>query len=436
MGLTFAQKILARGAGLSSVEVGQIVTVHPKRLLTHDNTAAIISKIEPELERYGVADPDQPVIVLDHISPARDTATAQAHKRVREFVARFNLRHFFDIGEGICHQVVLEQGLAPPGEIVVGSDSHTCTYGAVGAFATGIDRTEAAALLLTGETWLKVPPTIKVELSGRLPACTSAKDLILTLIGLLGADGASYRAVEFHGAIGQLSIDDRITVANMGVEMGAKAALFPVDEQTRGFLRETGRPEAENEFTWSDAEAAFEAVVGLDLGQVEPVVARPGAVDDVVPVSRAAGVKVDQVLLGTCTNGRLADLHSAAAVLAGRKAADTVRLLVLPASRRIFSAAAADGTLSELSRAGAVILPPGCGPCLGAHMGVLAPGEVCLSTANRNFKGRMGTPEAEIYLASPLTAAASALRGVITDPRQVDGPAPANGKTPQPGGRR
>lgn len=423
MGLTFAQKVLARSAGLSSVEVGQIVTVHPRHLLTHDNTAAIIGKIGEELEQYGIADPDQPVIVLDHISPARDTASAEAHRRVREFIARFDLRHFFDIGEGICHQVMLERGLAPPGEIVVGSDSHTCTYGAVGAFATGIDRTEAAALLLTGETWLKVPPTIKVLLSGSLPAWVTAKDLVLKLIGLIGADGASYQAVEYHGDIDKLGIDDRITISNMGVEMGAKIAVFPVDDLTLDFLQKTGCSRTESQLIWADSDATYERVVDLGLDKVEPVVARPGAVDDVVYAGRVSGTKVDQVLIGTCTNGRLSDLQAAADILKGRHIADTVRLLVLPASRGVFEAAVADGTISDLSIAGAVILPPGCGPCLGAHMGVLAPGEVCLSTANRNFKGRMGTPEAQIYLGSPLTAAATALTGVITDPREVVEPA-------------
>lgn len=423
MGLTFAQKVLARSAGLSSVEVGQIVTVHPRHLLTHDNTAAIIGKIGEELEQYGIADPDQPVIVLDHISPARDTASAEAHRRVREFIARFDLRHFFDIGEGICHQVMLERGLAPPGEIVVGSDSHTCTYGAVGAFATGIDRTEAAALLLTGETWLKVPPTIKVLLSGSLPAWVTAKDLVLKLIGLIGADGASYQAVEYHGDIDKLGIDDRITISNMGVEMGAKIAVFPVDDLTLDFLQKTGCSWTESQLIWADSDATYERVVDFGLDGVEPVVALPGAVDDVVCAGRESGTKVDQVLIGTCTNGRLSDLQAATDILKGRHIADTVRLLVLPASRGVFEAAVADGTISDLSIAGAVILPPGCGPCLGAHMGVLAPGEVCLSTANRNFKGRMGTPEAQIYLGSPLTAAATALTGVITDPREVVEPA-------------
>ena len=423
MGLTFAQKVLARSAGLSSVEIGQIVTVHPRHLLTHDNTAAIIGKIGEELEQYGIADPDQPVIVLDHISPARDTASAEAHRRVREFIARFDLRHFFDIGEGICHQVMLERGLAPPGEIVVGSDSHTCTYGAVGAFATGIDRTEAAALLLTGETWLKVPPTIKVLLSGSLPAWVTAKDLVLKLIGLIGADGASYQAVEYHGDIDKLGIDERITISNMGVEMGAKIAVFPVDDLTLDFLKKTGCSRTESQLIWADSDATYERVVDFGLDEVEPVVALPGAVDDVVCAGRVSGTKVDQVLIGTCTNGRLSDLQAAADILKGRHIADTVRLLVLPASRGVFEAAIADGTISDLSIAGAVILPPGCGPCLGAHMGVLAPGEVCLSTANRNFKGRMGTPEAQIYLGSPLTAATTALTGVITDPREVVEPA-------------
>ncbi|MCK4771396.1 MAG: 3-isopropylmalate dehydratase large subunit [Candidatus Latescibacteria bacterium] len=423
MGLTFAQKVLARSAGLSSVEIGQIVTVHPRHLLTHDNTAAIIGKIGEELEQYGIADPDQPVIVLDHISPARDTASAEAHRRVREFIARFDLRHFFDIGEGICHQVMLERGLAPPGEIVVGSDSHTCTYGAVGAFATGIDRTEAAALLLTGETWLKVPPTIKVLLSGSLPAWVTAKDLVLKLIGLIGADGASYQAVEYHGDIDKLGIDERITISNMGVEMGAKIAVFPVDDLTLDFLKKTGCSRTESQLIWADSDATYERVVDFGLDEVEPVVALPGAVDDVVCAGRVSGTKVDQVLIGTCTNGRLSDLQAAADILKGRHIADTVRLLVLPSSRGVFEAAIADGTISDLSIAGAVILPPGCGPCLGAHMGVLAPGEVCLSTANRNFKGRMGTPEAQIYLGSPLTAATTALTGVITDPREVVEPA-------------
>ncbi len=419
MAETFVQKVLARAAGRDRVDVGDIVTVHPRRLLTHDNTAAIIAKIGPELDRWGVADPEQPVIVLDHVTPAKDTATAAAHQAVRAFVTRFGLTHFYDVGRGICHQVVLEEGLAAPGDIVVGSDSHTCSYGAVGALATGIDRTEAAAVLLTGRTWLKVPPSVRITLAGSLPEAVTAKDLILTLIGRLGADGAAYRVVEFGGEIGALPVADRITIANMGVEMGAKAAVFEVDEATRSFLDASPLAPGDGSAVDADVGAEYESIHEVDLGTIAPVVARPGRVDDVIAVSEAAGTGVDQVLLGTCTNGRLEDLHAAAALLDGRPIAAGVRLLVLPASRRVFEAAAQDGTLAALSRSGATVLPPGCGPCLGAHLGVLAPGEVCLSTANRNFRGRMGTPEADIWLGGPTTAAATALAGVIADPREV-----------------
>jgi len=419
MGKTTSQKILARAGGLDEVTTGQIVTVHPDHLLTHDNTAAIIARIRDELAAWGIADREQPVIVLDHVVPAKDTATATAHARVREFVNAHDLPHFFDVGEGICHQVVLEQGLARPGSVIVGSDSHTCTYGAVGAFAVGIDRTEAAAVLLTGETWLKVPPTIRVELAGSLPPGVTAKDLVLTLIGRLGADGAAYRAVEYSGAVDGLPMEDRITIANMGVEMGAKTVLFPVDDATLRFLDGTGYDPGDGPFDWSDDDADFDREVVIDLDSQEPVVALPGRVDNVAPISEAAGTVVNQVLLGTCTNGRLADLRSAATLLEGRTIATGTRLLVLPASRRIFLAAATDGTLAILAGAGATILPTGCGPCLGAHQGVLAPGEVCLSTANRNFRGRMGTPDSEIYLGSPLSAAAAAITGVITNPREL-----------------
>jgi homoaconitate hydratase family protein len=299
--------------------------------------------------------------------------------------------------------VVLEQDLAPPGGIVVGSDSHTCTYGAVGCFATGVDRTEAAALLLTGETWLRVPATIRVELTGALPPGCFAKDLVLTLIGQLRADGASYRAVEFHGdGVASLSLDERMTVANMGVEMGAKVAVFPPEDPDR----------------WADPGATYERTVTLDLAALEPVVALPHTVDNVVPVREAAGTRIHQCLLGTCTNGRLGDLEAAARILRGRHVHPGVRLLVLPASRAVLQAALVADVIDDLLAAGATLLPPGCGPCLGAHQGVLAPGERCLSTANRNFKGRMGCREAEILLASPATVAAAALHGAVVDPRQ------------------
>jgi len=419
MGMTFAEQVLARRSGQGTVVPGQIVIVRPDHLLTHDNTAAIIGKIGADLDTHGVVDPRLPVIVLDHVTPAANEKTATGHQQVRAFVARFGLENFYDVGSGICHQIVVERGHAQPGRILVGSDSHTCSYGAVGAFATGIDRTEAAALLLRGETWLRVPESIRVTLRGELPAGVSAKDLVLRIIGDIGADGASYAAVEFHGDVAALSIEDRFTIANMGVEMGAKIAVFPVDAVTREYLAGIGVEEGDYEAVWADADARYARELAYDLAALEPVVACPHKVDNVKPVSELAGIEFDQLLLGTCTNGRLSDLEAAAVLLDGRDVAPGVRLLVLPASRDVLNAALERGVIEILTRAGAVLLPPGCGPCLGAHQGVLAPGEKCLSTANRNFKGRMGCKEAEIYLASPETVAATALSGRLTDPRTV-----------------
>ncbi len=418
MNQTFAQKALARSGGLDSVAIGQIVTVRPAHLLTHDNTAAIIGKIGDELEKYGVVDPDLSVIVLDHVVPAANEKTATGHKKVREYVAKHGLKNFYDVGEGICHQVVVENGHARPGTVIVGSDSHTCSYGAVGVFATGVDRTESAALMLTGETWLKVPPTIKVTLCGKFSPGVTAKDLVLRIIGDIGADGATYAAVEFHGDIGNLSVSERFTIANMGIEMGAKVAAFQIDDVAVKFLEQAGVPRDSYEPLWADEGAEYIRELEYDLATLEPVIAKPHTVDNVRGIGEVLGTKIDQCLIGTCTNGRLDDLQQAAAILDGKRVASGVRLLVLPASRTIFQQATEDGTLLKLSKAGATVLPPGCGPCLGAHQGVLAPGEACISTANRNFKGRMGCKEGEIYLASPATVAASALHGVISDPRK------------------
>jgi 3-isopropylmalate/(R)-2-methylmalate dehydratase large subunit len=417
MGMTFAEKILAKKSGNQTVVPGQIVTVRPERLLSHDNTSAIVGKIAKDLKEYGVKDPDKHVVVLDHVVPAATEKEAAGHKKVREYVRAYGVKHFYDAGEGVCHQLMVEKGLALPGALVVGSDSHTCMYGALGAFATGIDRTEAAGLLLTGETWLRVPVSFKVVLRHRLVAPTSAKDLILWLIGQIGADGATYAAVEFHGdGVAALSMDDRLTIANMGIEMGAKIAVFPVDDTTRAYLR--GIDAGAGEEVWADPDAAYERVIEVDLDTLVPVVAKPHAVDKVVSVAEAEGTKIDQFLLGTCTNGRDSDFAVAAKILAGKRIAPTSRLLLLPASRAILLRGLADGTLPALIAAGGMLLPVGCGPCLGAHLGALAPGEKCLSTANRNFKGRMGCKEAEIYLASPATVAASALAGEIRDPRK------------------
>jgi len=419
MAKTFAEKVLAKNGGLSQVVAGQIVTVRPAHLLTHDNTAAIIGKIGKELEKYGVVNTDLPVIVLDHVVPAANEKTAAGHKAVREFVKKFALKNFFDAGEGICHQIVIEKGFAVPGTIIVGSDSHTCSYGALSVFSTGIDRTEAAALLLTGETWLKTPQSIKIHLTGKFAPGVSAKDFILKLIGDIKADGANYCSVEFHGDISGLTIDDRITIANMGVEMGAKVAVFPIDEHAESYLNSVGIGPDRYEKIWADEGASYISELRYDLSTLEPVVARPHTVDNVARVTDVIGVDLHQCLLGTCTNGRLSDFETAAAIVKGKKISPNVRFLVLPASRAIFNEAIKKGYIETLSNAGAIILPTGCGPCLGAHMGVLAPGEVCLSTANRNFKGRMGCKESEIYLASPATVAASALTGKITDPRAM-----------------
>jgi len=419
MGMTFAEKILATYADEEKTVPGQIVTVNPDHLLTHDNTAAIIQKIPDELDQYGVASTDLPIIVIDHVVPAASEKTALNHKNIREFVSKHNIEHFYDAGEGICHQVVVEKGLALPSKILLGSDSHTCSYGAVGAFSSGIDRTEAAALLLTGQTWLKVPQSIKMTLENRLPKGVSAKDLVLHIIGDISASGATYCSVEYHGAVQHLSLDDRFTIANMGVEMGAKNSVFFVDDVTKKYLSSIGVNKHAYSPVYPDEDAQYNQRITYDLSNVVPMVAKPHTVDNVAPAESLTDIDIQQCLIGTCTNGRLSDLEIAAQILKGKKIDSHVRLLILPASRTILEEALNKGFIQTLVNAGAMILPPGCGPCLGAHQGVLSPGERCLSTANRNFKGRMGSKDAEIYLASPATVAASALTGHITDPREV-----------------
>ncbi|MFO8183915.1 MAG: 3-isopropylmalate dehydratase large subunit [Candidatus Aegiribacteria sp.] len=417
MGQTFAVKVLGRAAG-RTVREGEIIFVEPDRILTHDNSAAIIDKFRGVDPDGRVKYPDRIAIVLDHVIPAASSKNASGHRKIREFVREQGIVNFFDIGCGVCHQVMPETGLVTPGSIVVGSDSHTCTYGAFNSFATGIDRTEAAGIWITGRTWLRVPETMNVELTGAFNAGVSAKDLILTIIGEVGAGGANYMAVEFNGpGVGVLRMSDRMTIANMGIEMGAKVAAFPSNIITSQYFRalDMDIPDA----VWSDHDAEYARTLEFDLSEIGPVVAKPHQVDNVVPVEEVEGTRIDQVFLGTCTNGRVEDLKAAAAILKGERVHPDVRMIVGPASRKEFLRADAEGLISDLVKAGAVILPPGCGPCLGAHQGALAPGERCLSTANRNFRGRMGEKEAEIYLASPETAAVSAIAGKVTDPREV-----------------
>jgi 3-isopropylmalate/(R)-2-methylmalate dehydratase large subunit len=416
MGQTFAEKALARKAGLEQVEPGQILTVQPDKLLTHDNTAAI-AKIFREIGVERVARPGINVIVLDHVVPAATEGHATNHQQTRRFVAEQGITNFYDVGEGICHQVLPEKGHALPGYVIVGSDSHTPTAGAFGAFAAGIGRTEAAAVMATGEIWLMVPYSFRIVVKGAVPRGVYAKDIILNIIGDLGADGADYRSVEFAGpVIEEMSVASRMVLCNMVAEMGAKAGVVEPDDKTRAWLK--GRTTLSYEDVCADPDASYERVMEYDVGDLSPQVARPHTVDNVVPVAQAAGTRVDQAFIGTCTNGRLEDFEVAAGILRGRKVAPHTRLLILPASREVLLAALAEGIVTDLVSAGAVVLNPGCGPCLGAHEGVMAPGEVTVSTANRNFKGRMGCKNSEIYLASPATVAASALTGEITDPRE------------------
>jgi len=405
MGHTFAEKALARNAGLPSVQPGQVIDVYPDLVLSHDNTAAI-ARIFRQLGAKRVKHPERLVVVLDHAAPPPTTRHAQNHAEIRRFVAEQGIRHFFDVGRGVCHQVLCEEGLIEPGNIVLGADSHTTHHGALGAFGAGIGRSEVAAIWATGRIWLRVPESIKIEVTGEAGEWVSAKDLALCIVGTLGADGGTYRSVEFHGpGIAALSTDGRFVLTNMMAEVGAKNAWIAADGQTST--------------TFPDADARYAAEYHFDLSTLEPQVARPHAVDNVVPVSHVAGTRVQQAFLGTCTNGRLEDIAVAARLLDGRRVAPNTRLLVIPASSRVLRDALRLGYLETLLAAGAVIGPPGCGPCMGNHLGVPAPGEVVITTANRNFRGRMGTPEAESYLASPAVVAASAVTGEITHPASL-----------------
>jgi homoaconitate hydratase family protein len=416
MGKTLSEKVLAAHCGRSEVTAGEIIVAEPDVILSHDNSAAI-SKTFKKIGVPKVKIPEKIVILLDHCVPAADEKHAANHKVIREFVAEQGIAHFYDIQCGVCHQVLLEKGHVTPGALILGSDSHTTMHGAVGAFAAGIGRTEAASVWACGELWLRVPETMKFVLKGRFAPAASAKDLALTVIGDIGADGALYKAMEFAGEAAEaLTISERMTLCNLAAEAGAKNGYFAADETAAAWLK--GRTDAPCKPVASDADAVYTSVHEYDLAALEPVVACPHNVDNVKRAKDIAGTKLDQVLLGTCTNGRLDDIRAAASILKGKKVAKGVRMLVFPASQEVYLAAMKSGDLAALSEAGAVIMNPGCGPCLGAHEGALAPGEVCLSTANRNFKGRMGCKDSEIYLASPATVAASAIKGCITDPRE------------------
>jgi 3-isopropylmalate/(R)-2-methylmalate dehydratase large subunit len=416
MSKTLAEKIL----GLKShgeAKAGDVVIADVDLAFVQDTTGPLTIRQFKEIGFKALAQPQKAVIFLDHAAPSPAQQLSNDHILLRRFAAETACR-IHDVGEGICHQLIAEN-FANPGEVIVGADSHTVTAGALGAFATGMGSSDVAVALCLGKTWFRVPESILIELNGGLGRGVCAKDLVLYLIGQVGADGANYRALEFGGeALARMTISQRLTIANMAVEAGAKVGLFPSDKITRDFLREHGRGDKYKPLS-ADTGADYEQVIPVNLNQLEPMVSLPHAVDSVRPVNQAKGVKIQQAFIGTCTNGRLEDLAVAAQVLKGKKRHADTRLLIAPASRQVLGQAIGKGYIQSLIEAGAAILPPGCAACLGLHQGVLGDGEVCLSTANRNFKGRMGNPEAMIYLASPATAAASAIRGEITDPRDM-----------------
>lgn len=416
MGQTFVEKVFSKKLG-REIKAGEIVEVVPDVAMSHDNTAAISMKFK-EIGVDKVFKPDIHVIVLDHASPAPSEKYALNHKIVRAFVERYGIKNFYDVNKGICHQVLAEEGFALPGKIMVGSDSHTTTYGAFGAFGTGIGRSEMAVIFATGKIWFKIPESLKITVKGKLPDGIIAKDIILHIIGRLGSDGALYKSVEFKGeAIENLSIAGRMTIANMSIEMGAKNGFIEPDEKTVSWLEP--RAKTEFEVVKADADAEYAEELEFDINDLEPQIACPHTVDNVVAISEIKGKKIHQAFLGSCVNGRLEDLEVAANRIKGKKIHKDVRFLVFPASMNVYKEAMAKGYLATLIEAGAIVMNPGCGPCLGAHEGTLAPGEVCISSSNRNFQGRMGSREAEIYLASPASVTAAAIAGELVDFREV-----------------
>jgi 3-isopropylmalate/(R)-2-methylmalate dehydratase large subunit len=416
---TFAEKALARAAGAADARAGEILDVRPDRILTHDNTAAIAQIFSQELGAQKLANPSQLIIILDHAAPPPTAKHAQNHAEARAFAASQGVRDFFDIGRGICHQVIGEEALVLPGQVILGADSHTTHHGWMGAFGAGIGRTEAAGVWATGKLWLLVPQSIRINLTGNLRPGVTTKDLCLALIGRFGADGGLYQSLEFGGpGLASLSIESRMVIPNVMAEFGVKNAYLEPDDAVFDYLasRPSGRAtrkQAEAAALFPDAGAAYAAEYELDLRALEPVAAFPHGVDNVHALSAAAGRKIDMAFIGTCTNGRLEDLRQAAQALNGKHAHAHTRLIVIPASSEVYRAAAMEGTLASLLDAGAVIGVPGCGPCMGNHLGIPAIGETVLSTANRNFKGRMGQPDAEIYLASPFVVATGASLGHI-----------------------
>lgn len=419
MSMTMTQKILAAHAGLDSVSPGQLIEADIDLALANDITGPVAIR---ELAKAGmdkVFDREKVALVMDHFTPNKDIKSAEQCKECREFAKKHDLVNFFDVGNmGIEHALLPEQGIVAAGDLVIGADSHTCTYGALGAFSTGVGSTDVAAGMATGKAWFRVPSAIKFNLTGSLAPWVSGKDVILHIIGMIGVDGALYQSMEFAGdGVASLSMDDRFAICNMAIEAGAKNGIFPVDDATRAYMKDRVRHEPA-EFA-ADEDAAYERVIDIDLSAIQPTVAAPHLPENTKPVGELAGIPVQQSVIGSCTNGRIEDMRAAAEIMRGRHVADGVRTIVIPATQEVYLQCIREGLAEIFIEAGAIMSTPTCGPCLGGHMGILAAGERAIATTNRNFVGRMGHVDSEVYLASPAVAAASAVTGVITDPASL-----------------
>ena len=419
MGMTLTQKILAAHAGLESVTAGQLINAKLDIVLGNDITTPVAVNEFRKASFDKVFDKDRVAIVLDHFVPNKDIKAAEQSKQCREFACSHCVSHFYDVGKmGIEHALLPEQGVVTAGDCIIGADSHTCTYGALGAFSTGVGSTDMAAGMATGMAWFKVPSAIKFNLKNKLPSNCSGKDVILTIIGMIGVDGALYKSMEFTGdGVASLSMGDRLCICNMAIEAGAKNGIFPVDEVTKAYMN--GRCERNPVVYEADADAEYEKIIDIDLAKIVPTVACPHLPENTHPASELSDIKIDQVVIGSCTNGRMEDMETAYKILNGKKVADGVRCIIIPGTMQILRECVEKGYYTAFIDAGAVVSTPTCGPCLGGYMGILAAGERCVATTNRNFVGRMGHTESEVYLASPATAAASALTGYITHPKEV-----------------
>ena len=419
MGMTMTQKILAAHAGLSEVKAGQLIEADLDLVMGNDITTPVAINEMKKMDRQTVFDKDKVTLVMDHFIPNKDIKSAENCKCCREFACRHELSHYYDVGEmGIEHALLPEKGLVVAGDAVIGADSHTCTYGALGAFSTGVGSTDMAAGMVTGKAWFKVPSAIRFELVGKPSPWVSGKDVILHIIGMIGVDGALYKSMEFTGeGVKHLSMDDRFTICNMAIEAGGKNGIFPVDEAAEAYMKE--HSSRAYKIYEADADAEYEAVYTIDLSALKPTVAFPHLPENTREAGDFGDVKIDQVVIGSCTNGRMEDMRTAARVLKGRKVAKGVRCIIIPATQAIYLQSMREGLLETFIEAGAVVSTPTCGPCLGGYMGILAAGERCVSTTNRNFVGRMGHVESEVYLASPAVAAASAVTGKISCPDEL-----------------